>query len=785
MIKTLKNLFKQDKERYTVPRKVQDVIPVRRIWKDGIFMTGGKFAKTYRFTDINYLVASREDKESMFLTYSELLNSLDSGATTKITINNRRLNKANFEQSILMPLRGDFRDEYRREYNQMLLDKATGANGIVQEKYLTISVVKKDIEEARAYFARVGADLISHFSALGSKCTELDAEEKLRVLHDFYRQGEEAAFHFDPQDMMKKGHDFRDYICPDSIEKNSDYLKLGEKFCRVLFLKDYASYIKDSMVTELTDFNRNMMLSIDVVPVPTDEAVREVENRLLGVETNITNWQRRQNANNNFSAVIPYDMELQRKESKEFLDDLTTRDQRMMFGLITMVLCADSKEQLDSDTEAVLSVARKHMCQLATLKFQQIDGLNTVLPIGARKINAFRTLTTESLAVFIPFKVQEIRDSGGIYYGENAISHNLIMCNKANLLNQSAFLLGVPGSGKSFCAKELITFLILNTDDDILICDPEGEFAPLVQALGGDISTIIHMAAGGKDRLNAMYMVDGYGENNPIVEKSQFVMSLVEQIDKNGVGPQQKSIIDRCTALVYQEAQQKGTVATLCDLRDKILEQPEDKAKEIALSLELFTKGSLDIFGHESTVDLDKRIVVFDIRSLGAQLKPTGLLVITDTILNRVTLNWKKGKRTHVFIDEFHVVFENEQSGIFFNSAWRQFRKRGAYPTAITQNVEYLLDSVQASTMLSNSEFVVMLNQAASDRAKLAKLLNISDEQMSYVTNADAGCGLIKYGSALVPFINRFPKNTKLYQLMTTKPGEGVFGGAVNGNASN
>ena len=740
-------------------------------------MTGGKFAKTYKFTDINYLVASREDKESMFLTYSELLNSLDSGATTKITINNRRLNKANFEQSILMPLRGDFRDEYRREYNQMLLDKATGANGIVQEKYLTISVVKKDIEEARAYFARVGADLISHFSALGSKCTELDAEEKLRVLHDFYRQGEEAAFHFDPQDMMKKGHDFRDYICPDSIEKNSDYLKLGEKFCRVLFLKDYASYIKDSMVTELTDFNRNMMLSIDVVPVPTDEAVREVENRLLGVETNITNWQRRQNANNNFSAVIPYDMELQRKESKEFLDDLTTRDQRMMFGLITMVLCADSKEQLDSDTEAVLSVARKHMCQLATLKFQQLDGLNTVLPIGARKINAFRTLTTESLAVFIPFKVQEIRDSGGIYYGENAISHNLIMCNKANLLNQSAFLLGVPGSGKSFCAKELITFLILNTDDDILICDPEGEFAPLVQALGSDISTIIRMAAGGKDRLNAMYMVDGYGENNPIVEKSQFVMSLVEQIDKNGVGPQQKSIIDRCTALVYQEAQQKGTVATLCDLRDKILEQPEDKAKEIALSLELFTKGSLDIFGHESTVDLDKRIVVFDIRSLGAQLKPTGLLVITDTILNRVTLNWKKGKRTHVFIDEFHVVFENEQSGIFFNSAWRQFRKRGAYPTAITQNVEYLLDSVQASTMLSNSEFIVMLNQAASDRAKLAKLLNISNEQMSYVTNADAGCGLIRYGSALVPFINRFPRDTRLYALMTTKPGEGVFGG--------
>ena len=774
MMKSIKTIMQQDRERYRIPRRVHDVIPINCIWNDGIFKVGNKFSKTYRFTDINYLVASREDKESMFLTYSELLNSLDSGATTKLTIYNHRQNRANFEGSILMPMRNDGLDEYRREYNQMLLDKATGANSTIQEKYITVSVYKKDIEEARTYFARIGADLSAHFSALGSKCTELTATERLRILHDFYRAGEEDAFHFDVADMAKKGHHFKDYICPDSIEKQSDHLKLGEQYCRVLFLKDYASYIKDSMVTELTDLNRNMMLSIDVIPVPTDEAVREVENRLLGVETNITNWQRRQNANNNFSAIVPYDMELQRKESKEFLDDLTTRDQRMMVAVLTMAITADTKEQLDSDTEAILAIARKHMCQMATLKYQQLDGLNTVLPIGVRKINTFRTLTTESLAVFMPFKVQEIMDKGGIYFGENAISHNLIMCNKANLLNQSAFLLGVPGSGKSFSAKELIAFLILNTDDDILICDPEGEYAPLAEAMG-DLSSVIRVAAGGNDRLNAMYMVDGYGENNPIVVKSQFIMSLVERIDPNGVGPQQKSIIDRCTAAVYQEAEQTGKIPTLSTLREMLLEQPEEKAKEIALSLELFTTGSLDIFGHKSTVDLDKRVVVFDIHGLGEQLKPIGHLVITDTMLNRVTLNWKKGKRTHVFIDEFHVMFENEFSAAFFNSAWRQFRKRNAYPTAITQNVEYLLDSVQASTMLSNSEFVVMLNQAASDREKLARLLNISGEQMSYITNADAGCGLIKYGSALVPFINRFPTNTKLYQLMTTRPGEGSF----------
>ena len=415
------------------------------------------------------------------------------------------------------------------------------------------------------------------------------------------------------------------------------------------------------------------------------------------------------------------------------------------------------------------------MCQMAKLKYQQLDGLNTVLPIGVRKINTFRTLTTESLAVFMPFKVQEIRDKGGIYFGENAISHNLIICNKENLLNQSAFLLGVPGSGKSFAAKEQIAFLMLNTDDDILISDPEGEYAPLVEAMG-DIGTVIHVSAGGKDRLNAMYMVDGYGEgNNPVVVKSQFIMSLVERIDQKGIGPQQKSIIDRCTAEVYRDTERTGIVPTLSTLRQKLLEQPEEKAKEVALALELFTTGSLDIFGHESTVDMDKRVVAFDIHSLGEQLKPIGHLVITDTMLNRVTLNWQRGKRTHIFIDEFHVMFENEFSAAFFTSAWRQFRKRNAYPTAITQNVEYLLDSVRASTMLSNSEFIVMLNQAASDREKLAKLLNISAEQMSYVTNADAGCGLIKYGSALVPFVNRFPRNTKLYQLMTTRPGEGSF----------
>ena len=771
MIKTLSNIFKQDKEKFVIPRSVQQVIPIETIWSDGIFKIGrNKFARTYKFTDINYAVASKVDKETMFLEYMDLLNSFDCGGTTKITINNRRLNKVDFEKAILIPMQEDGLDLYRKEYNNMLLDKATSSNSMVQEKYVTVSCYKKTIEEARTYFARVTTELNSHFARLGSKCVEINGEDKLRILHDFYRTGEESGFHFDIQENMRKGHSFKDYICPDTFEFEKDYFRMGDRYGRVLFLREYASYIKDDMIAELTDMNRNLMLSIDVIPVPTDEAVQEVEKRLLGVETNITNWQRRQNANNNFSAVIPYDLEQQRKESKEFMDDLTTRDQRMMFGILTMVHTAESKKQLDADTETLLTIGRKKLCQFSILKFQQMDGLNTALPIGHRKIPAVRTLTSESVAVLMPFRVQEIMDAGGIYCGENAISHNLIMCNKEKLLNPNSFLLGVPGSGKSFNAKMQIVFLALATQDDILICDPEREYASLVEAMGGEV---VRIAAGSRDHINAMDMVDGYGDGgNPVIEKSQFILSLFEQLDKKGINAKERSIIDRCVGEVYEEYQHGGAVPTLRVLREKFLEQEEPEAQDLALVSELFTNGSLNAFAHESNVDVNNRIMVYDIPDLGKQLKTMGLLVITDAMLNRVTENWKQGKRTHIFLDEFHVVFENEYSGAFFNSAWRRFRKRNAFPTAITQNVEYLLDSVLASTMISNSEYIVMLNQAEPDRAKLATLLNISTEQMGYITNADAGCGLVKYGSSLVPFVNRFPTNTRLYKLMTTKPGE-------------
>ena len=777
MIKTLRNLLKQDKERFVVPRGVQDVIPIKAIYDDGIFQVGrDKFSKTYKFSDINYAVASREDKEAMFLEYSELLNSLDSGATTKITINNRRLNRANFEKTILLPLKGDALDEYREEYNRMLLDKATGANAIIQEKYITISVCKKNVEEARNYFARVGADLIAHFGRLGSKCVELEPDERLRIFHDFYRAGEETEFRFDIKETRRKGHDFKDFICPDSMEFTGDYFKIGERYGRVLFLREYASYIKDSMVAEMTDLNRNLMMSIDVIPVPTDEAVREAESRLLGVETNATNWQRRQNANNNFSAQLPYDIEQQRKEMKEFLDDLTTRDQRMMFAVLTMAHTADTKEQLDNDTEALLTTARKHLCQFGILKFQQLDGLNTAMPFGVRKIESFRTLTTESLAVFIPFRVQDICHTNGVYYGQNVISKNMIIADRRQLLNGNEFILGVSGGGKSFTAKGEVINQVLAGNADIIIIDPEREYSPLVRALGGEI---INISATSPTHINAMDMNREYGDGaNPVILKSEFIMSLCEQlIGGNNLGAVQKSIIDRCTASVYRTYQQNnytGEVPTLQDFRAELLKQSEPEAQEIALAIELFTNGSLNTFAKKTNVDTDNRLICYDILDLGKQLMPIGMLVVLDSILNRITQNRAKGKNTFIFIDEIYLLFQHEYSANFLFTLWKRVRKYGAYATGITQNVDDLLQSHTARTMLANSEFIVMLNQASTDRLELAKLLNISDTQLSYITNVDAGHGLIKVGSSLVPFANKFPKNTKLYKLMTTKPGEGA-----------
>lgn len=774
MIKSLLAANKSEKDRFVIPRSVQQSIPIRCVYSDGIWHTGRKHSRTWRFADINYAAASEEERRSIFLSYCAVLNSLPTDAAAKITIINRRINPVDFQRQILMKERGDELDRYRRESNQILTRRAAESNNLVQEKYITLSIPQRKIEETRTYFRRVDANLSKGFGRLDSGAKPLTTHDRLRILHDFFRPGEEQYFTFDQTAAIRRGLDFRDLICPDGLAFKAGHFEMGNKVGRVLFLKDYASYIKDEMIADLSDFPRNLMLSIDILPIPTDEAVREVQSRILGIETDITRWQQRQNDKNNFTASIPYELEQLRGETKEFLSDLTERDQRMIFAVVTLVHIADSLEQLDADTEALLSIGREHLCQFSTLRYQQEDGLNTVLPYGLRRVKALRTLTTESAAVLMPFRVQEIQDPGGLPYGVNAISKNLLICERKRLISPHAFYLGVSGSGKSVAMKSTIENVALATNDDIIIIDAEREYGPITRSLGG---TVVEISPSSPHHINPMEVADGYGDGvNPIAMKSELITSILEQ--QMGVGRvngSHKSIIDRCTANVYQNyfhSRGKAPMPLLTDWRNEVLKQVDPEAREIALAAELITEGSLNVFAHPGNVDMNSRIITLDLYEMGEQLRPTALVVTLEAIQNRVMENRKRGKYTWVFLDEVYLYFKYHYSGEFLYRAWKRFRKYAGIMTAATQNVEECLKSETARLMLANSEFLLLFNQAATDRAELGKLLHISDTQMGYITNAEPGHGLLKMGGSLVPFNNSIPKDTELYRLMSTTPGE-------------
>lgn len=774
MVKSLLAANKSEKDRFVIPRSVQQSIPIRCVYSDGIWHTGRKHSRTWRFADINYAAASEEERRSIFLSYCAVLNSLPTDAAAKITIINRRINPVDFQRQILMKERGDELDRYRRESNQILTRRAAESNNLVQEKYITLSIPQRKIEETRTYFRRVDANLSKSFGRLDSGAKPLTTHDRLRILHDFFRPGEEQYFTFDQTAAIRRGLDFRDLICPDGLAFKAGHFEMGDKVGRVLFLKDYASYIKDEMIADLSDFPRNLMLSIDILPIPTDEAVREVQSRILGIETDITRWQQRQNDKNNFTASIPYELEQLRGETKEFLSDLTERDQRMIFAVVTLVHIADSLEQLDADTEALLSIGREHLCQFSTLRYQQEDGLNTVLPYGLRRVKALRTLTTESAAVLMPFRVQEIQDPGGLPYGVNAISKNLLICERKRLISPHAFYLGVSGSGKSVAMKSTIENVALATNDDIIIIDAEREYGPITRSLGG---TVVEISPSSPHHINPMEVADGYGDGeNPIAMKSELITSILEQ--QMGVGRvsgSHKSIIDRCTANVYQNyfhSRGKAPMPLLTDWRNEVLKQVDPEAREIALAAELITEGSLNVFAHPGNVDMNSRIITLDLYEMGEQLRPTALVVTLEAIQNRVMENRKRGKYTWVFLDEVYLYFKYHYSGEFLYRAWKRFRKYAGIMTAATQNVEECLKSETARLMLANSEFLLLFNQAATDRAELGKLLHISDTQMGYITNAEPGHGLLKMGGSLVPFNNSIPKDTELYRLMSTTPGE-------------
>ena len=774
LIKSLAAANKSERDKFTIPRSVQRSIPIKRIYGDGIWQVGRKHSRTWRFTDVNYAAASEDDQRGIFLSYGGVLNSLPTDAAAKVTIINRRLDPVAFRRAMLMKEQGDGLDEYRREANGILTQRAAESNDLVQEKYITLSIPQRKIEESRAYFRRVDANLSKSFGRLDSGARPVPNHDRLRILHDFFRPGEEQYFTFDQTTAIRRGLDFKDLICPDGMRFRASYFEMGDKVGRVLFLKDYASYIKDSMISALSDFPRSLMLSIDILPIPTDEAVKEIQSRIMGIETDITRWQQRQNDKNNFTAAVPYDLEQLRGEAKEFLSDLTERDQRMMFAVVTLVHIADSLEQLDADTDALMSIGREHLCQFSVLRYQQEDGLNTVLPYGLRRVKALRTLTTESTAVLMPFRVQEIQDPGGLSYGVNAISKNLLICDRKRLISPHAFYLGVSGSGKSVGMKDTVNNVILSTNDEVIIIDAEREYGPMTRSRGG---VVVEISPNSPHHINPLEVALDYVDGeNPIAMKSELITSILEQqMGMGRLSGSHKSIIDRCTANVYQDyfsSRGKAPMPQLTDWRNEVMRQADPEAREIALAAELITEGSLNVFAHPGNVDMNNRIITFDLYEMGEQLRPTALVVTLEAIQNRVMENRKRGKFTWVFLDEVYLYFKYHYSGEFLYRAWKRFRKYAGIMTAATQNVEECLKSETARLMLANSEFLLLFNQAATDRAELGRLLHISDTQMGYITNAEPGHGLLKMGGSLVPFANAIPRDTELYRTLSTTPGE-------------
>ena len=757
-----------------VPRSVQQIIPIRRVFPDAVWQVSGtEFSKTWSFTDINYAVASLEDQRSILDSWGRVLNGLAADSRLKITLANRKFDKDSFSESIFLKRKDDGQDDYRAELNKVLMDKAKGSNGIVQEKYVTLTATKKNINEARTFFTRAGKGLSLGMQRLSSSVKPLDNVERFRILHDFFRP-HHRMLHADVKELMRRGQHFADVFCPLALRYHKDYIETDGGFARVLFIEEYASRLSDELVHDLMELPRQMVLSIDIEPMNTQEASKMLQKLAMRVESDITRWQTRQNNNNNFSAEIPYEFRQMREVVAEYQDDITLNDQRIMLTTTTIIHMADTLEQLNADTEALQATAGGFGCALSVLKYQQDIGLDTVLPYGLRSVVQQRTLLTKSASILTPFSAQEIQQTGGICYGNNAVSGNMILANRATLLNGNGIRLGVSGAGKSFSAKQELIQLLLSTQDDILILDPEGEFTPMVDAFNG---AMIDVSGSSSVRINALDMEKGYADEgkDPLPDKSEFVLSLFEQIMGNDLKAQHRSIIDRCIQNVYKpyiSSGYQGEPPTLTALQHELLRQEEEEAKELALSAELFITGSLGIFSQKTNVEQDNRLTSYNILDLGEQLLPLGMLVILESIYNRVIQNWRAGRRTWVFVDEFSIFFRYPFATNFFLRMWKQVRKRSGYMTGITQNVGEMLQSKDARWMLANSEFLIMLSQSASDRADLAKLLHISDAQLSYVENADPGCGLMKFGGAFIPFVNDFPKNTKLYKLMTTKPGE-------------
>ena len=787
-VKTKKKLSRADKKQIEAAiaranrtdkkgKSAQDSIPYERMWPDGICrVSDSHYTKTIQFQDINYQLSQNEDKTAIFEGWCDFLNYFDSSIHFQLSFLNLAASEETFANSISIPPQRDAFDSIREEYTTMLQNQlARGNNGLIKTKYLTFGIDADSIKAAKPRLERIETDILNNFKRLGVAARTLDGKERLFQLHAVFHMDEQLPFQFEWDWLAPSGLSTKDFIAPSSFEfRTGKQFRMGKKYGAVSFLQILAPELNDRLLADFLDMESSLIVSMHIQSVDQVKAIKTVKRKITDLDRSKIEEQKKAVRAGYDMDIIPSDLATYGSEAKKLLQDLQSRNERMFLLTFLVLNTADNPRQLGNNIFQAGSIAQKYNCQLTRLDFQQEEGLMSCLPLGLNQIEIQRGLTTSSTAIFVPFTTQELFQNGkeALYYGINALSNNLIMVDRKLLKNPNGLILGTPGSGKSFSAKREIANCFLLTSDDVIICDPEAEYAPLVERLHGQV---IKISPTSTNYINPMDLnLDYSDDESPLSLKSDFILSLCELIvgGKEGLQPVQKTIIDRCVRLVYNEYlndPKPENMPILEDLYNLLREQEEKEAQYIATALEIYVTGSLNVFNHQSNVDIDNRIVCYDIKELGKQLKKIGMLVVQDQVWNRVTINRAAHKSTRYYIDEMHLLLKEEQTAAYTVEIWKRFRKWGGIPTGITQNVKDLLSSREVENIFENSDFLVLLSQAQGDRQILAKQLGISPHQLSYVTHSGEGEGLLFYGNVILPFVDRFPTDLELYRIMTTK----------------
>ena len=778
---TFKEIKKADEPVFKTPKSLQQTVEILKVAENGIFeVKKNQYSKTYKFSDINYTTANEAGQSSIIEKQCKLYNSLFTNS--QITMFNRNKDMAHFMDETMLKMKNDKNDRYRKSYNDVFMDSIKeGRQGIDQEMYFTVTLDCKNFEDAKAQFNTLEATLFKSFAEQGSEIRALKAEERLKILHDFYHPGKEDEFTFDVKEATKTGRDFKNDICSGVLKYYPDHMETEDKKIRALFIKGYPSAINDRFLIELVSVMNIGMLSMNILPIPKDITSKILQNKYLGIEADILRQQRVRNRNNDHSSDISYAKRTEKKEIESIMDDVRENDQSLFYVAVNIIITADTIEELDSITETIQTIGKRNLVVIEPHYYKQREAVNTALPLGVRQVETMRSMLTKSLAALLPYNVQSMNYKKGIYYGINQISKTLNIGNRKALLNGNGFIFGTTGSGKSFFCKLCMGQVILNSDDDVIVIDPMHEYFDIARAYGGSIVTISAFTENFINPLeDDLVNIDEKGLKDVIAEKANFMLGVCDQLMNNGLNQKHHSIIDRCVRTLYMEAYKTKKTPIMIDFYNILKCQNEVEAKELSLCLELFVEGSLNIFNHYTNIDTDNRFTVYGIQDLGTQLAPVAMLVMMEAIQSRIIENGKKGKATWLYIDECHVLLNSQYSTMYLQQLWKKVRKQGGLCTGISQNVTDLLQNYVAATLISNSEFITILKQSNIDSAKISEVLGISDAQLRFVKDSPKGTGLIKFGNIVIPFDNTISKDNELYSLYNTDIHEKIALGLMN-----